>query len=310
MLFLPYRIDLELTKIPVFTILICFACIFIYTKQYTKDQKHYESVQYFCTQSLEKQEIALLRNISHQDVGNQCYEIFEGIRSAVEPQQKIADLVKQAEPIGLFPNALDDYNYIHSRLSNMYQRYKSRVPDSLTENLAYDPKELNLFKMVSSTFSHGSIPHLIGNLIFFFIFASSVELIVGKITYVGFIAVVSIGTSVAYSYSVRGLEAALPTVGLSGVVMATIVALALMMPMVRIRCFFWFLVIFKVFRIPALILAVWYVGWDLYEMNQAGDNSAINYVAHVSGAFMGALLGLYFLIFRKNHLREINSTVG
>ncbi len=309
MIFLPYKIDLEIKKIPLFTILICIVCIFIFKKQYSEDTRHYEAVQRFCYKTLEDNEISLLRNISHEEDGNQCEVIFKSIREAQDSKVKLTELVKQAKPIGLFPTEADDFNYIYNRMERMYQRYESRVPGNLTDKLSYDPKDIDFMKMVTSTFSHGSISHLIGNLLFFYVFAASVEIIVGSLTYVGLIIITTIGTSAAYSYSVRGIEDALPTIGLSGVVMAAVAALAVMMPYVRIRCFFWFLIYFKIFRIPALFLAMWYVGWDIFEMNQVRHESGINYVAHVSGAAMGALLGLYFLIFKKDLLWEINTEV-
>ena len=121
----------------------------------------------------------------------------------------------------------------------------------------------------------------------------------------GDLTIATFGTSLAYSYVMAGVDGALPTVGLSGVVMAALVALAIMMPSVKIRCFFWFIVIFRIFRIPALFLAIWYIGWDIYEMNQLGNKSYINYVAHISGAMIGAGFGLYYLLFRKKQLEEM-----
>jgi membrane associated rhomboid family serine protease len=77
------------------------------------------------------------------------------------------------------------------------------------------------------------------------------------------------------------------------------------MPAVRIRCFFWFFVIFRIFRVPALFLALWYVGWDIFDMNRLGNDSLINYVAHVSGAAIGALFGVYYLYFRRDLLEAM-----
>ena len=159
--------------------------------------------------------------------------------------------------------------------------------------------------MLTSTFSHGDLAHLLGNLLFFYIFAASVEIVFGALVYFGFIILVTLATSLSYSYAMAGVEGALPTVGLSGVVMSAVAALAVMMPRVRIRCFFWFFVFFRIFRIPALFLAAWYIGWDVYGIYQAGDSSHINYVAHVSGAAVGALFGVYYRLFKRRHLEEL-----
>lgn len=304
MIFLPYRMDSEKSGLPVFTLLICIVCAFVYWNQYSKDALHYEAIERFCYQDLDRGSLSLFRDISHAESGNQCGEILASIRNAENSTTKIAELAKQARPIGLFASKADDYNHLHKRLSELFERYDSRVPVRLTGELVYDPKNLDLLKMVTSTFSHGDIFHLLGNLLFFYIFSASVELIVGSLVYFVFIAVATIGTSLAYSYAMIGVEDALPTLGLSGVVMSTVAALAVMMPAAKIRCFFWFVIYFKVFRVSALFLAIWYVGWDIYDMNRFGNDSYINYVAHVSGAGIGVLVGLFYAMFRRDILRE------
>ena len=139
---------------------------------------------------------------------------------------------------------------------------------------------------------------------FFYIFAASVELVIGHLAFSAFILVGSIGTSLAYSYVSAGVEGALPTIGLSGVVMAAVAALAVMLPYARINCFLWFIFIIRVIPVPAILLAIWYIGWDLYDMRRFGQTTGINYIAHISGAILGALLGLYYTIFEKKRVRE------
>ena len=87
--------------------------------------------------------------------------------------------------------------------------------------------------------------------------------------------------------------------------MAAVAALGIMLPSIRIRCIFWFFVIFRILHVPALFLAAWYVGWDIYELNRNDDTSYVNYIAHISGAGIGALFGIYYLFFKSKLLKEI-----
>jgi membrane associated rhomboid family serine protease len=304
MLFLPYKMDSQKNGIPLFTVLICFACAFIYWKQFTADNRYYAAVDNFCHSQIDKRTISLIRHITHLESGNQCRPLLESIRNANSAEKEIHRLAKQAKPIGIFASKDDDFEHIYNGLFEIYQQFEVKVPKLLTGELAYDPNNLDVGRMITSTFSHASTFHLLGNLLFFYIFAASVELIAGSLMYAAFIAITTIGTSLAYSYAMFGVETALPTVGLSGVVMAAVAALAIMMPRTNIRCLFWFLFYIKIFRIPALFLALWYIGWDIYEMNQLGSHSYVNYVAHVSGAGIGALFGIYHLIFRKALIEE------
>ncbi|MES9946547.1 MAG: rhomboid family intramembrane serine protease [Candidatus Thiodiazotropha sp.] len=302
MFFLPYKLDSELYKIPYVTLFICIICIFIYWNQYRIDGHYQESIQAYCNTNIERGDLILIRKITHQENGNQCKQLFESIRKAHVPKDKLEALALESDPMGSFATAEDDYNYRLNRLQELYRNFAMSVPEDLTGALAYDPKKINLVNMITSTFSHADVLHLLGNLLFFYIFSASVELIFGGFLYLGFILLASLGTSLAYSYAVIGVEQALPTIGLSGVVMASVAALAVMLPTARIRCFFWFIFFFRIIRIPALLLAVWYIGWDFYEMNLYGDESNINYVAHISGAGIGAIFGIIYYLFRRDNI--------
>lgn len=164
--------------------------------------------------------------------------------------------------------------------------------------------------MITSTLSHAGWAHILGNLLFFYIFASALETILGSLRFSVLLLMSAVGTSLAYTMATRHLETALPSIGLSGVVMATIGALSVMVPTVRIRCFFWFLVIFKTFRVPALLFAAWYVGWDVYGLVTKGHTSIVNYTAHVSGAALGALAGLGLRIFAGDRIQYARLSVA
>ena len=303
MFFLPYKLDSDLNRIPFITIFICLLSIFIFWNQYRQDHSYYDGVKQFCNENIQRNDLILIRKISHKETGNQCEELFESIRNAPVPKEKLNELALQSDQIGTFANSDDDYSYRLVRLEELYRQYEYMVPKNLTLELAYDPKDMDIVSMLTATFSHGDILHLSGNLLIFYLFSSSVELLFGSLLYFGFILAATVGTSIAYSYSMLGVEDALPTIGLSGVVMASVAALAVMRPTAKIRCFFWFFVFYKIFRIPALLLAVWYIGWDIFEMNLYGNDSYINYVAHVSGAGIGIIFGTVFLIFRRDYIR-------
>jgi membrane associated rhomboid family serine protease len=77
-----------------------------------------------------------------------------------------------------------------------------------------------------------------------------------------------------------------------------------LMPKINIRCFLWFFIIFRIVKVPAWLLAAWYVSWDIYALYFSDDQSAINFIAHISGATIGFGLGLIFLIERKEEIEE------
>jgi membrane associated rhomboid family serine protease len=106
------------------------------------------------------------------------------------------------------------------------------------------------------------------------------------------------GTSVSYSVAMMRVEDALPTVGLSGIVMGMIAMLAYFMPTAKVRCFYWFIVKIGTVAISAWILALFFIGVDVYTLLTKDDMGGINLIAHVSGAVIGFVLGVAF--FRGN----------
>ena len=305
MFFFPYRLDANTHRWPFLTLLVCILCALVYWQQYSVDREYFLALKKFCRQDLSKRELAWLNRVPTERRGNKCSFLLESIRETGAADTEIERLAGLTRPIKLFVSEQENRDHVEKQLAEIYRKFERDVPEPLTRELVYDPHDLNVIKMFTATFSHGSLMHLVGNLLFFYIFAAAVEMALGSLVFLGFIFATTLGTSLAYSYSMAGVEGALPTLGLSGVVMAAVAALGVMMPAVRIRCFFWFFVFFRIFRIPALLLAAWYVGWDIYEINRLGSHSYVNYVAHLSGAAIGAMLGIYYLVFRREQLEKL-----
>lgn len=176
----------------------------------------------------------------------------------------------------------------------------------VTAYIWYDPVSWNPLSMITASFAHGGWFHLIGNLVFFLAFAPALEILIGsKLRYLGFMLFVSIIVGVSYSLSILiGASQSLPTLGLSGVVMGMIGLAAFLMPRARIRVFWWYVIFWKTFFVPAWIVAVFYIGFDCWEMIRADDYHGINLVAHVSGGIAGYLYGYFWLKERKEETRE------
>ena len=71
--------------------------------------------------------------------------------------------------------------YTVQQLELAYDDFKSSVKPSLTERLAYDPASYNVWHMVTAAFAHASWIHIIGNLMFFFAFGVTVEIVIGSV---------------------------------------------------------------------------------------------------------------------------------
>jgi len=176
----------------------------------------------------------------------------------------------------------------------------------ITEGLMYYPDSWNPVKMLTSSLAHADWMHLIGNMIFYIAFAPALEvLIANKLRYIWIMFFISFVVSVSYSISVFiGSMEPWPTLGFSGVVMGMIGLSAYLMPKAKIRVFWWYIVFWKTFYVPAWVLAIAYIGLDTWEMLTANDFGEINVVAHVAGGFAGYLYGYFWLSDRKEETQE------
>ena len=305
MFFIPFKVDLDLHRIPFLTILISIACIAIFMQQQASYAAIEKSVVSFCKEQGNDSRFGLiLEKVQGERSLGACAQLIYGIFKSDDPKKVITALAKDADKIDAFP-ADYSHQYINETLINKYTLFdeKNQAHD-LTKDLMYAPASFNIKNMITAAFAHGSWSHLFGNLFFFFAFAAAIELALGFIAYTMVFLALAIGTHLAYSFSLFGVADAMPTLGLSGVVMGMIGMFAYLMPTVKIRCFLWFIIFVRILRIPAWMLAAWYVGWDIYDLNHSANQSNINFIAHVSGAGIGFVLGLFFFQRRRAEIHK------
>ncbi|MFT5658034.1 MAG: membrane associated rhomboid family serine protease [Gammaproteobacteria bacterium] len=176
----------------------------------------------------------------------------------------------------------------------------------ITASLWYEPASWNPIHMITASFAHGGWLHLVGNLVFFLAFAPALEALIGnKKHYLWLMLFVSIVVGISYSVSILiGASEPLPTLGLSGVVMGMIGLSAFLMPKAKIRVIWWYIVFWKIFYVPAWIVAAVYIGLDSWKIFSADDYHGVNLVAHVGGGIAGYVFGFLWLKERKEETQE------
>ena len=159
------------------------------------------------------------------------------------------------------------------------------------------PKEImssqDLFTLGTSMFLHGSWMHLLGNMLFLWIFADNIEATIGNFRFLVFYILGGLAAHAAHIYFNIGSE--IPTVGASGAISAVMGAYLVMYPTSRIKM----LVLFFVSRIPAFIfLGVWIAQQWMFGteslQNITGEGGGVAWWAHIGGFIFGVLAGAYF----------------
>src|SRR6056297_3499505 len=143
----------------------------------------------------------------------------------------------------------------------------------------------------TSMFLHGGWMHLIGNMLFLYIFGDNMEDLLGHL---GFLAYyLASGLAAAGGQILADPSSTVPMVGASGAIAGVMGGYLLMFPRARIDVLVIIIFLIKIFTIPAwLMLGIWF-GLQLVNglsMDVAGGGVA--YWAHAGGFIAGVLLVL------------------
>jgi len=143
------------------------------------------------------------------------------------------------------------------------------------------------FTLVTYMFLHGSWIHLLGNMLFLWVFGDNIEDAMGHVRFIMFYLMCGIFAAVLHSWMMPTSD--LPLIGASGAVAGVISAYLILHPKVKV----WILALW---RIPIRITAAWALGiWILAQfvnlLIEGEENVA--WWAHVGGLAAGAVLILF-----------------
>ena len=149
---------------------------------------------------------------------------------------------------------------------------------------AYMPER---FTLVSYMFVHGSWIHLLGNMLFLWVFGDNIEDAMGHMRFIMFYLMCGIFAAVLHSWMNPTSE--IPLVGASGAVAGVIAAYLILHPKVKV----WVLALW---RIPIRITAAWalgiWVAWQFANLLFEGEEN-VAWWAHTGGLLAGATLILF-----------------
>lgn len=301
LIFFPYKLDIDLKGIPVLTYLVCAICIAMFIHQEYSHRVYSESLDEFC----EAGGNDIFSNIAEVQDKNFCQNLFTNIRLSDDSNVQLSTIAKKIAFIKNKDQLEVSSDQIFSALSVEYVRFEKSVPIDVTTEWWFDPKNINYKRMITSSFSHGDWEHLAFNLIFFFAFSVSAELLLGSVVFFGVLLISCITTSFLYSYGAFGFDNSLPTLGLSGVVTTMMAMMAVIFPHKQVRVFYWLIVFGGVFRVPLLLLSVFYIGMDIYGMTKLVEGSNVDYLSHLGGAATGAVVAVFYLLFNWSRANKI-----
>lgn len=151
-----------------------------------------------------------------------------------------------------------------------------------------------LYTLISSLFLHGGWGHLLGNMLFLWVFADNIEATLGNIRF--FLFYIAGGIAATLFHGLLNPASDIPLIGASGAISAVLGAYLVYFPHSRIKVLF--LLLFTSFRVPALaFLGIWIVNQFIAGYGSlssvAEESAGVAYWAHIGGFIYGIIIGFY-----------------
>jgi membrane associated rhomboid family serine protease len=153
----------------------------------------------------------------------------------------------------------------------------------------------NVITIFSSMFMHGGWFHLLGNMLFLWIFGDNVEDRFGHAKFLIFYLLAGIAATFA-QYAVS-TQSPVPNVGASGAIAGVLGAYILMFPQSRVNV----LVGRQIVAMPAIIVIGAWIALQLFSSvgtightDESAGSGGVAYMAHVGGFAAGLLMTFFF----------------
>lgn len=161
------------------------------------------------------------------------------------------------------------------------------IPIEITAGVDY-------FTLFTSMFLHAGWMHLIGNMLFLWVFADNIEAKIGSTRFLLFYILGGLAASLGHILTDPSSQ--IPSVGASGAIAAVMGAYLVMFPKSKIKMLV--IVFFKSFEIPAFLFLGFWIGQQLISglgsLAETEDTGGVAWWAHIGGFVFGLLAGYFF----------------
>jgi membrane associated rhomboid family serine protease len=176
-----------------------------------------------------------------------------------------------------FEASITDWGVVPARLTAAWERGEWLSGETLT--------------LFTSQFLHGGWLHLLGNLLYLWIFGNNVEDRLGRLGFLVFY--LTGGVIAAVAQVAIDPESPIPTIGASGAIAATLGAYLVFFPGAKVTSLIFLGFFYQLVRVPAAFLLVVWFGLQLLDgigSLGATQSGGVAFFAHIGGFVFGALV--------------------
>lgn len=170
----------------------------------------------------------------------------------------------------------------------------------LPPSIAMIPSELTI---ITSMFLHGSWMHLIGNMLYLWIFGNNIEDAMGHGRFVVFYLLSGLGA--AMTQALVAPDSTIPMIGASGAISGVLGAYLLLHPYARVMVLIPLGFLAHIIHLPAMaVLGLWFIIQLLSSATADPEQGGVAFLAHVGGFISGMILIPFF---RRKGVRFFNT---
>ena len=181
------------------------------------------------------------------------------------------------------------------------------IPASLLQG-ALLPQELRWVSpemtVITSMFLHGGFMHLIGNMLYLWVFGDNIEDILGKPVFIIFYAIC--GIAAALSQALPDPSSTIPMIGASGAISGVLGAYMVFFPKESIRVAIPFGFFLQILKLPAYVVLLFWFVLQLINGALSRSEAGVAFGAHIGGFIAGVILApIMAVVMRKNQNKSM-----
>ncbi len=180
----------------------------------------------------------------------------------------------------------------HAEWQRMRREYNAKLNRRSAWTLGFRAAAWRPTTLLTAMFLHGGLGHLLGNMLFLWLFGCMLEPGMGRSRFLGLY--LASGVCGSLLFALFNLQSQVPLIGASGAIAGLMGALPVLYGRRRVSFFCYFGFYFNVVRIPALALLPFWLGKEIWSELTMGETSSVAFMAHAGGIIGGALLAWCF----------------
>lgn len=304
-MFLPLDRKPDWRHPPIITLLLILAnlaCFFIL--QVNDEQYRHDALNYYFSSDLAEIELPAYRRYLENPANPTAFPGSMGYLDTDDPTTQDI-LVSMLIVDGPFLQQLAKERIIKPEDPdfNEWRSERAQFEALLNRSIEFRFSQINihpsLLTLLSAMFIHADIFHLLGNMVFLFLFGFVVEISLGRTLFL--FSYLFSGIMSGLFYLALEPNSAFLAMGASGAISGLVGMYTVLFGLRKIRFFYTLLFYFNYIRAPAIILLPIWLGYELFNQFFTTDN--INNLSHIGGLLSGAAIAWL----AKKYLPSINT---